>query len=152
MALGFINTYPNHPATSPPPPQTPPPPSGMPAAVCLKEALCARRKTHSCAAEPSSYVCIVKHTHTSRTSLTSAAAGAWTCVVVPLWDYNRITIIYVTSWNTSHHHKQYTYIYIERERERGNARGGCWCAVGWNWHEDGAGRRCMCLYSIVEYE
>jgi hypothetical protein len=35
--------YPNHPATSPPPPQTPPPPSGMPAAVCLKEALCARR-------------------------------------------------------------------------------------------------------------
>ncbi len=36
-----------------PPPQTPPPPYGMPAAVCLKEALCARRKTHSCAAEPS---------------------------------------------------------------------------------------------------
>ena len=45
--------HPNHPAsTSPPPPQTPPPPCGMPAAVCLKEALCARRKTHSCAAGP----------------------------------------------------------------------------------------------------
>ena len=58
------NPYPNHPATSPPPPQAPPPPCGMPAAVCLKEALCARRKTHSCAAEPSSYVCIVIHTHT----------------------------------------------------------------------------------------
>ncbi len=53
------NPYPNHPATSPPPPQTPPPPCGMPAAVCLKEALCALRKTHSCAAEPSSNVCIV---------------------------------------------------------------------------------------------
>ena len=53
------NPYPNHPATSPPPPQTPPPPCGMPAAVCLKEALCARRKTHSCTAEPSSNVCIV---------------------------------------------------------------------------------------------
>jgi hypothetical protein len=46
---------------------------GMPA-VCLKEALCARGKTHSCAAEPSSNVCIVTpttahtqtypHTHT----------------------------------------------------------------------------------------
>ena len=53
------NPYPIHPATSPPPPQVPPPPCGMPAAVCLKEALCARRKTHSCAAEPSSNVCIV---------------------------------------------------------------------------------------------
>ena len=67
------NHYPNHPATSPPPQQAPPPPCGMPA-VCLKEALCARGKTHSCAAEPSSNVCIVTpttahtqtypHTHT----------------------------------------------------------------------------------------
>jgi len=48
------NPYPNHPATSPPSPQTPPPSCGMPAAVCLKEALCARRKTNSCTAEPSS--------------------------------------------------------------------------------------------------
>jgi len=37
---------------SPPPPQTLPPPYGMLAAVCLKEALCARRKAHSCAAGP----------------------------------------------------------------------------------------------------
>jgi hypothetical protein len=58
------NPYPNHPATSPPPPQAPPPPCGMPAAVCLKEAPCARRKTHSCAAEPSSCVYIVTRTHT----------------------------------------------------------------------------------------
>ena len=43
---------------------TPPPPHGMPPAVCLKEALCARRKTHSCAAEPSSCVYIVTRTHT----------------------------------------------------------------------------------------
>ena len=35
------NPNPNPPATSPPPPQAPPPPCGMPAAVCLKEALCA---------------------------------------------------------------------------------------------------------------
>ena len=47
------NPYPNHPATSPPPP------CWMPAAVCLKEAHCARRKTHSCTAEPSSNVYIV---------------------------------------------------------------------------------------------
>jgi hypothetical protein len=63
-----------------PPPQTPPPPRGMPAAVCLKEALCARRKTHSCAAEPSSSVCMINtHTHIdthTHTSLTSPAAGA----------------------------------------------------------------------------
>ena len=35
------NTYPNHPASSQPPPRPPPPPYGMPANVCLKEALCA---------------------------------------------------------------------------------------------------------------
>ena len=48
------------------------------ACFCVSQrALCARRKTHSCAAEPSSYVCIVIHTYThTHTSLTSAAAGA----------------------------------------------------------------------------
>jgi hypothetical protein len=66
----LTNPYPNQPATSPPPPQTPPPPCGMPAAVCLKEALCARRKTHSCTAEPSSNVYIVTPTPTATPSHT----------------------------------------------------------------------------------
>ena len=108
------NPYPNHPATSPPPPQTPPPPSGMPAAVCLKEALCARRKTHSCAAEPSSYVCIVTHTHT-HTHHSHRRLPERELVLLCLCE----TTIVLPSY-TSRHGIHYIiindiYIYIERE-------------------------------------
>ena len=34
---------------------------------------------------------------------------------------NTNTSSYVTSWNTSHHHKRYIYIYRKRVREGGNA-------------------------------
>ena len=97
------NPYPNHPATSPPPPQAPPPPCGMPAAVCLKEALCARRKTHSCAAEPSSYVRIVIHTHT-HTHITHIggcrSVNLCCCAFVRLQSYHhhiRHVMEYITS-------------------------------------------------------
>ena len=86
-----------------------------------------RRKTHSCAAEPSSYAYIVSlslphthihtriHTHTythtythmythkgtyvyTDKAPTSPAAAARSCIDVPLWDYNHISPSY-----TSHH-------------------------------------------------
>ena len=99
------NPYPNHPATSPPPPQAPPPPCGMPAAVCLKEALCARRKTHSCAAEPSSCVCIVMHTHTHTNTHITHIGGCRSvnlccCAFVRIQSYHhhmRHIMEYITS-------------------------------------------------------
>ena len=57
------NPY-HHSATSPPPPQTPPPPCVIPAAVCLREPLCARGKTHSCAASSNVYIVTPTPTHT----------------------------------------------------------------------------------------
>ena len=120
------NTYPNHPATSPPPPQTPPPPSGMPAAVCLKEALCARRKTHSCAAEPSSYVCIVIHTHThTHAHHSHRRLPERELVLLCLCETTIVSPSYASHHGIHHIIINDIYIYIEREREGGSARGGC---------------------------
>ena len=85
--------HPNHPATSPPPPPTPPPPCGMRADVCLKEALCAWRKTHSCAAERLSCVYIVKHTQTDTHTRNTHHSHRWL-----------LQRLYFTPWNTSRHH------------------------------------------------
>jgi hypothetical protein len=118
------NPYPNHPATSPPPPQAPPPPCGMPAAVCLKEALCARRKTHSCAAEPSSYVCIVIHTHT-HTHHSHRRLPERELVLLCLCETTIVSPSYTSRHGIHHIIINDIYIYIEREREGGSARGGC---------------------------
>ena len=89
--------------------------------VCLSLSLAHTHTTHSLSLTISlclslslslSVSLIHTYTHTyihtyTHTSPASPAAAAWTCIVVPFWDYNHITIIYVTSWNTSHHHKRY---------------------------------------------
>ena len=81
--------------------------------LCRSARLYSRTHTHPRPHTPTLSLSLsLSHTHTyihtyTHTSPASPAAAAWTCIVVPFWDYNHITIIYVTSWNTSHHHKRY---------------------------------------------